>query len=268
MAELADGTPRCLVLRLAGPLQSWGSQSRYNRRDTAAEPTKSGIIGLLAAATSRARGADITDLVALRLGVRTDEPGTLLRDFHTVSDYRGQPLPAAGVNAHGAQRRASVGDGAKKYHVTSRFYLQDAVFVAALGGEPELLDTLWHALRLPGYPLALGRRSCPPTLPLHLAAPDGPLWTGTPESVLARVPWQPRNTRHWTPERPASAYRTLPVVLDDPDGTEIRGDLPVSFASRERRFQARPVRRTSVTVPTLIDGAIASTPPAWLDLLD
>ncbi|MGX1778161.1 type I-E CRISPR-associated protein Cas5/CasD [Nocardia brasiliensis] len=268
MAEPVHSSAVCLVLRLAGPLQSWGRQSRFNRRDTAAEPTKSGIVGLLAAAIGRARGADITDLVALRTGVRTDEPGILLRDFHTVSDYRGHPLPTAGVNSLGAQRRASVGDRAKQFHVTTRFYLQDAVFVVALGGDPGLLDSLSHALRNPYYPLALGRRSCPPTLPLHLAAPEGRLWTGTPESVLARVPWQPRKSRRWTVQRPAPVHRTLPVILDDPDGTEIRSDLPVSFASRQRRFDARPVRRVLVNVPTLIVGAVATTPPAWSTLLE
>ncbi|WP_433574668.1 type I-E CRISPR-associated protein Cas5/CasD [Nocardia brasiliensis] len=263
-----DREQRCLVLRLAGPLQAWGRQSKYNRRDTAAEPTKSGIVGLLAAATGRARGADITDLTALQIGVRTDEPGTLLRDFHTVSDYRGHPLPAAAVNARGVQRRSVLGDGAKHYHVTTRFYLQDAVFVVALSGDPDLLDMLWHALRRPYYPLALGRRSCPPTLPLLLAAPASRLWTGVPETVLTQVPWQPHKTRSWTPERPAAAYRILPVVVDDPRGTEIRGDLPVSFAPRERHFEARPVRRALVAAPTLIDGAVATAPPAWFTLLD
>ena len=42
-----------LVLRLAGPLQSWGSSSRFTRRSTEAFPTKSGIVGLLAAAQGR-----------------------------------------------------------------------------------------------------------------------------------------------------------------------------------------------------------------------
>ncbi|WP_280396331.1 type I-E CRISPR-associated protein Cas5/CasD [Nocardia brasiliensis] len=262
-------TRACLVLRLAGPLQSWGAQSRHNRRDTATEPTKSGVVGLLAAALGRERGADIADLAALRVGVRTDEPGILLRDFHTVSDFRGRPLLAAAVNSRGAQKNSMVAGVPKHHHVTRRFYLQDAVFVVALGGSPRLLDTLWHAVRRPAYPLALGRRSCPPTLPLVLAAPEGALWTGAPEAVLTRVPWQPCRYRRWTEEHPASTHQVLPVVVDDPLGTEIRGDLPVSFASQGRRFEARRVRRRLVVAPTLIKGAVAAAPPPdWFTLLD
>ncbi len=36
-----------IILRLTGPMQSWGINSRWNFRDTSTEPTKSGIIGLL-----------------------------------------------------------------------------------------------------------------------------------------------------------------------------------------------------------------------------
>jgi CRISPR-associated Cas5-like protein len=51
-------TAQSLVIRLAGPVQSSGETSRFNRRDTAAEPTKSGLLGLLAAARGVAIGAD------------------------------------------------------------------------------------------------------------------------------------------------------------------------------------------------------------------
>jgi CRISPR system Cascade subunit CasD len=36
-----------LLLRLAGPMQAWGTQSRFVNRDTELEPSKSGVIGLL-----------------------------------------------------------------------------------------------------------------------------------------------------------------------------------------------------------------------------
>lgn len=39
-----------LLLRLAAPLQSWGSDSKFETRKTDREPTKSGVVGLLAAA--------------------------------------------------------------------------------------------------------------------------------------------------------------------------------------------------------------------------
>ena len=138
------------MLRLAGPLQSWGSQSQFNRRDTSGEPTKSGLLGLLAAAQGRRRQDPIEDLLTLRLGVRTDQAGSLLRDYHTVSDLRRRPLLSAQVNAKGMQKQTSP---AKLTYVTERFYLQDAVFVAAVCGPAGLLETLAAAMRSPCFSL-------------------------------------------------------------------------------------------------------------------
>ena len=78
-----------LLMRLSGPMQAWGVQSRFGVRDTTREPSKSGVVGLLAAALGRPRYAAIDDLAALRMGVRVDREGTLLRDYHTAQEvYR------------------------------------------------------------------------------------------------------------------------------------------------------------------------------------
>ena len=83
-----------LLLRLAGPLQSWGDSSRFTRRETRAEPTKSGVLGLLAAAQGRRRTDPILDLAALRFGVRIDQPGRLPAAFQPAIRWRdGQSLP-------------------------------------------------------------------------------------------------------------------------------------------------------------------------------
>lgn len=220
-----------LVLRLAGPLQSWGGASQFNRRETLPEPTKSGVVGLLAAAQGRRRTDPIEDLVRLQLGVRTDRPGSLLRDYHTVSDYRGRPLLSASVNARGEQQPA----GKKFTHVTQRYYLQDAVFVVAVGGPVELLETLHDAVRRPAFPLALGRRACVPTQPLVLPSSTGPLWTGNPLRVLEQVTWQ---------AGPGERSVSLPVTVDDLDGDDVATDLPGSFDPLDRTFGTRTVRHT------------------------
>ncbi|GAA4612841.1 type I-E CRISPR-associated protein Cas5/CasD [Actinoallomurus liliacearum] len=234
-----------LVLRLAGALQSWGDRSSFNRRDTRPEPTKSGVIGLLAAAAGRPREQPLDDLLDLQLGVRVDQPGTLLRDYHTVSDYRGRPLPQAGVSAKGIQRPTSP---AKHTHVTQRFYLQDAIFLAAIAGPHDLIGTLATAVTRPAFPLALGRRSCVPTQPIFLA-----LRTGTLEDVLRNEPWQAsertresyaRRVKH----RPE--HIDLSATLDDPDGEELLNDAPLSFDPRDRRCTTRRIRHTWVPAPT------------------
>lgn len=243
-----------LALRLAAPLQSWGGEGRFNRRDTRPEPTKSGVTGMLAAAAGRTRDQDITDLLALRLGVRGDQPGTLLRDYHTVSDYRNVSLPSAKVNAKGQQTPAG-----KATHVTERFYLQDAVFVAAISGPPEAIDTIEQALSYPAFPLALGRRGCPPAGQLVLGVYHGT----TIDAALDQIPWQAAEHTKQRRLRQIGARPSptvsLPITVEDPEGGDQLTDVPSSFSLRSRAFTARRVRHGWATPPadwpTSDDGA-------------
>lgn len=254
----------CLVLRLAAPLQAWGTHSQFNRRETGSEPTRSGVIGLLAAAQGRRREDPIADLLALRLGVRIDQAGTLLRDYHTVSDYRGHPLPSAAVSAKGTQKRTGP---AKHTHVTQRFYLQDAVFVAAVEGQQSLLQGLADAVRRPGFPLALGRRACVPAQPLLIPPGESdhksPLWHGDLDSTLAAVPWMASTAarRRYQKRSDSAATIDLAVTVDDDEGPELRSDVPVSFAPRGRGFVTRRVRHGWVSLPTGF-GDKEGSPPA------
>lgn len=245
MAVTEPDNQAVLVLRLAGALQSWGDRSAFNRRETRPEPTKSGIIGLLAAAAGRPREHPVDDLAALSLGVRVDQPGTLLRDYHTVSDYRGRPLPQAGVSAKGVQRSTSP---AKYTHVTQRFYLQDAVFLAAVSGPAPLVRSLADAVRRPAFPLALGRRSCVPTQPLLLAVQTG---SGL-EEVLRETPWQAGEpTRRSYARRNGRPERVdVSATIEAIDGEDLTNDVPLSFAPRGRRFTSRRIHHTWLAVPS------------------
>lgn len=233
-----------LLLKLAAPLQSWGDRSTFNRRETRPEPTKSGVVGLLAAAAGRPRHGALDDLAGLALGIRIDQPGTILRDYHTVSDYRGQPLLSAAVNAKGQQKPTSP---AKHTHITQRYYLQDAVFLAAVEGPAELITTLEHAVRHPAFPLALGRRSCVPAQPLSLGQRTGSL-----EEALRSEPWQASGTvrKRWGRNNGNAAHIDLPATLDDPAGDDVRDDVPLSFAPKGRAFTTRRTRHTYLQTPT------------------
>ncbi|MDX2643444.1 type I-E CRISPR-associated protein Cas5/CasD, partial [Streptomyces sp. PA03-1a] len=125
-----------LTLQLAGPLQSWGAAARFARRTTENAPTKSGVIGLLAAAVGLDRDDDtgLAELAQLRFGVRIDQPGTRLRDFHTAHHFdTGEAMP-----------------------LSERYYLADAVFVAAVEGPAPLIARVHSALRAPRYLPYLG----------------------------------------------------------------------------------------------------------------
>lgn len=218
-----------LLLRLAAPIQSWGSDSRFDTRRTGREPTKSGVIGLLAAAMGIARDDDeaLKPLLDLRMGVRIEREGRLLRDFHTAWGYKrdsskriaydkstGRPIPAD-----------------SNTYVTYRYYLCDAVFLVALEGEADLLACLETALKRPSFPLFLGRRACPPTLPLVLGVRKLPL-----ETALERETWQGRWGR--MPDM-------LRVRTETGPGEVAPGrmrDMPISFNPERRQFEFRGIR--------------------------
>lgn len=206
-----------LLLRLAAPLQSWGSDSKFETRKTDREPTKSGVIGLLAAALGLRRDdmAGLARLNGLRFAVRADREGSLLVDFHTA-------------------RSSSTS------YVTYRHYLQDAVFLAGLEtGDEQLLQELETALRHPVYPLYLGRRSCPPTLPLCLGIRQGELL-----DVLRAEP----------PLVPRQELQRMRIVADadpaDPAAVP-RRDQAVSFSPVHRQYGFRPVREWLLDRPEM-----------------
>lgn len=132
-----------LLIRLVGPMQAWGTRSQFDDRDTEAEPSKSGVLGLCAAALGRDRAEPIDDLTALGFGVRVDREGILRSDYHTAQLFPGE-------------RKTSTA-------ITRRAYLADAAFWAGLEGELELLEHINASLKNPYWPLSLGRKSFLPS---------------------------------------------------------------------------------------------------------
>ncbi len=208
-----------LLLRCVAPLQSWGTQSRYSIRDTAREPSKSGIVGLLCAALGRPRTADVADLSSLNMGVRVDREGSVLREWQTA-------------------KATDKGDAT----ISTRYYLNEAAFLVGLEGEDvALLQALHAALRSPRWSLFLGRKSCPPAVSPYLQ--DG-LQDSALLDALYAYPWLGVRRDEY------ARLTQLRLVVDDAQGVEVRGDLPVSFA--DRVFRLRRVR-TSFMLP----------PPFW-----
>lgn len=199
-----------LLLRLAAPLQAWGSSAKFETRGTERTPTKSGVIGMIASALGRKRTDEISDLVALRFGVRVDREGTLLRDYHTAQ--------------------------AKKPYVTNRYYLSDAVFLVGLEGSMEQLVLLDAALHHPAYPLFLGRRSCPPQGRLSLGIRPG-------SSLLDALREEPLLTE----TKEGSRFRIV-YDLEAEEGTSyvMLRDQPISFSFVHRRHGFRRVSESTV----------------------
>ncbi|MBA4084675.1 MAG: type I-E CRISPR-associated protein Cas5/CasD [Kytococcus sp.] len=222
-----------LLMCLAGPLQSWGDSSRFTRRHTRAEPTKSGVLGLLAAARGSRRSDPIEDLLQLTFGVRVDQPGRLVRDFQTAirwSSPKKEAMP-----------------------LSYRYYLSDAVFVAGVCGDGELLAGLDEALRNPRFPPFLGRRSCPPSRPVAMGVVEDEL-----ESALRDVPWQ-ASTHH---RRDTSRSVRLDLLVDAAPGEpgELVRDVPHSWSTLRREYGWRPVRAAA---PVIVDNPEGRSEPDY-----
>ena len=110
-----------LLLRLAAPLQAWGTESKFESRRTQREPSKSGVIGMLAAALGLRRDADLSELTALRFGVRVDREGKVIKDFHTAQAVKV-------VKAEKKTKKEKDKEPEKIGYITSRYYLSDAIF--------------------------------------------------------------------------------------------------------------------------------------------
>lgn len=211
-----------LVLRLAGPMQAWGESSRFARRSTERAPTKSGVIGLLAAARGLRRTDPLEDLLSLTFGVRIDQPGRVERDFQTARAADGSAFP-----------------------LTQRFYLTDARFLAAVEGDDDLIAGLDDALRQPAFPLYLGRRSCPPAGPVGLGVRDASLW-----DALHGEPWHA--ARWWRRRQNPSV--DLELLVDavavpagvTPERESEHHDEPVSFDPMLRQYGWRTVAQSHV----------------------
>ncbi len=171
-----------LLLKFVAPMQSWGIKSMFTIRDTEKEPTKSGVIGLLAAAFGRKRCDSIEDLAGLRMGVRVDREGTVFKDYQTVQGV----LKASISKEQWLKGRDKDRTGGKKDVVSRRYYLSDAAFLVGLEGKRLFLERVYEALLNPRFQLYLGRKGYLPGEPIIFK--QEPIVDGSIEEVLPSKP--------------------------------------------------------------------------------
>ena len=158
---------KTLVIRLTAPVQSYGNEATFNRRTSNYYPSKSAVIGMIAAALGYRRDdSRINNLNNLKLAVRIDQPDKFMTDFQVV-EY---------------QKNSS----SKNKKVTYRSYLQDAGFTVTIGSDDEKIDWIKNALEHRKFQLFLGRRSNPPAdaLIMEEYAVENPM------TVLRQLPWK------------------------------------------------------------------------------
>ncbi|MGH7176704.1 MAG: type I-E CRISPR-associated protein Cas5/CasD [Tepidisphaeraceae bacterium] len=237
---MSDNT---LFLRLAGPMQSWGTSSRFQLRRTDAYPSKSGVLGLLLCAKGVCREespSELKALVSLSMGVRVDRAGTLEWDYHTAG-------AKIGIRSADGKIKKTASTGEYETLLSHRQYLFDASFLVALHGDGGTIRACARALDDPVWPVFLGRKCCVPAEPVFVGT-DAFV---TVANALAKVPWRPRINAIDRNDR--SATRTLDTFIEHPPGStppadaRLVHDVPRVFGYYDHI--ARWVVATQVTVP-------------------
>lgn len=233
----SEPTHAALVFYLDAPMQAWGASSRFRHRKTESFPTKSGIIGLLAAALGIDKhagdeAARLAPLATLRFSVfpieNTQDPVPTLRleDFHTVGGGYDADDPRQVLHI---SRKASGGPSTTV--ITHRTYLTDARFLAVLEGDAALLERCAAALENPKWGIWFGRKCCLP------AAPLSPLLAASREEAIGQ----------WLQRAQLGLTLNYASGQEEPTGEAAEGvwhpaDHPLSFGTRS--FRSRPVRRS------------------------
>lgn len=229
-----------LALRLEGPLQSWGFDSQYNRRNTGLMPTKSAIAGMCCAALGYPRGGEnergflasfgtvrMTAIAIPRKGTKKEFPVRSFLDYHTVGGGYDPNNPnergSITVSAEDGKPRAK--NGQSLAVLTQRQYLTDASFGILLEGETSLLKQVADALENPVWGVWLGRKACIPTAPVLAGLRDN-----KDEAV-----------KLLDLDKPLESYTRQEDVENFADGRDSLPDMPVSFATDRRLFSPRRV---------------------------
>lgn len=214
---------RFLSLRFVGPLQSWGVDSQYSRRNTGLMPTRSAVAGICCAALGFHRGSDeergflnrfvsvrMTSIAIPRKRGEKDLQVRRLQDYHTV------------LNTKTAKGET------KPCHITHRQYLADASFGVLLEGPSTLLVEIKNALCNPTWGIWFGRKCCIPSAPVLAGL------KGTKEEALALI----------IGKRQLESLTRQEEVADFEEGRDALNDAPVSFSTEGRLFSPRRVKTT------------------------
>jgi CRISPR system Cascade subunit CasD len=212
-----------LALRLQGPMQSWGYNSQFNRRDTALFPTKSALVGLCCAAMGIDRGSeeekavllkfDETKLVCFAIPCKQKNKEVAVKriqDYHTVQNTR---------DAKGSIKNDAV--------LTYRQYLNDACFIALLEGGKEFLGRVMASLQNPVWGVWLGRKSCIPSAPVFVG-----IYSSESDAIINISEFEGKTIDNFSYVREVTSFG---------NGIDSYMDQAVSFDIHGRQFAPRRV---------------------------
>lgn len=218
---------KTILLKLSGPLQSWGTDSSFETRATDFHPSKSAIIGMIAASLGYKRDDDekIQKLNELDFIVRIDQQGNLLRDYHIAQKY----------NNRGRFDRI---------YVTNRYYLEDAIFIVAISHEDYgYIEKIETGLKNPYFQTFMGKRSCPLTADFFIGTFDKDLIT-----AITELDWQGPDKWSIRNEREIKVSLYADKGLIETGETRMRRDRVITFSQKHRQFGFRSESRKDIFV--------------------
>lgn len=221
---------KTILLKFSGPLQSWGTSSHFETRNTDYYPSKSGVIGLIAASLGLDRNDSeiIKSLNELDFIVRIDQKGSILKDYHTAKKYKKN------------------GEFDRTY-VTNRFYLEDAIFLVGISHSDEnLMSTIFEALKQPYFQPFMGRRSNPIPLDFIVGITNSPIV----ESIES-TPWLANDLyKRLNQETRVNVEIFGDSHLFNSSKGVKRKDRVISFSQKNRQFGFRFESRKVISIPT------------------
>ena len=225
---------KTILLKFSGPLQSYGTSSHFQTRYTDYYPSKSAVLGLLAACLGYRRDEEekLRELSTLKFAVRIDQQGGLLKDYHiAITDKEIVEKPQT--------------------YVTNRYYLEDALFVVALSGMDELIDTLTKAIKSPYFQPFMGRRSLPVPVDFFLGVSAEDFLDSLRNLPWQAAPWYKKKKRKQGIGEKISleVYADEEILKDEKiSRSKLRRDIPISFSQKGRQFAFRQEACISIEV--------------------
>lgn len=242
---------RYLTFQLYGPLQSWGGVAVGEVRPSGSHPTRSAVLGLVAAALGLRRSEE-ERLAALESGyevmVRQDHPGALLLDYHTVQAARSRRGRVYRCRRDELRDQVDPVDDLATI-LSRREYLADALFTVCIRPRQDAawsLEELAAALARPRFTPYLGRKGCPPGLPFGPRVGEFADW----ETALAAHGLDPLAEKLW--DAPPAAARAFgdAAAAAGKAGEEFR--VRDAVAHHGRRQFAQRIEYAHATAPAAV----------------
>lgn len=168
---------------------------------------------------------EVKSLNKIDFAVRIDQPGNLIRDYHTAKKYK------------------KTGDLDRTY-VTNRYYLEDAVFVVAISESDDLTNEIFTALNHPYYQGFMGRRALALPADYIIGA-----FEGDPITNLEKCPWQAASWYQKKPVSKLTAYADSHLIKHGEKN--LRKDRVDSFSQKNRSFSFRNETRFEIDLFTI-----------------